>query len=112
MPINDPLIAGIKTTARANAKTVAAKITSIPPPQDEYAVVDGVITAINQRPEREGQIIIYRNGTDLTGTMYVVIKDSVGFLLWKPVENWGVVIDPRTGLKKDPNLSFYSTLAT
>ncbi len=64
-----------------------------------------------QLPEREGQMLFYREGSSLSVTGYVVVEINSA-LVWKKVENWGIVIDPRTGLEKDPNLGFYSTLAS
>lgn len=110
MALDRTVIAGAPATTRADAKTVLGEITSVIPPGPRLSVVDGVLTYADQYPEREGQMLFHRNGSDLFVTMYVVVAiDSE--LMWKKVENWGVVIDPRTGLEKDPSLNFYSTLA-
>ena len=111
MAVNNPIIAAGPATTRANARTVVGTITSTIPPGFRVTVVDGVIALVLQDPEREGQMLFYRDGSSLSVTGYVVVTiDSA--LVWKKVENWGIVIDPRTGLEKDPNLDFYSTLAS
>jgi hypothetical protein len=86
------------------------------PPEARFFVVDGEVVAVNQDATEEGQILFYRNGNELFVTMYVTVYANVGngqtSLEWRAVENWGFVQDPRTGLEKDPNLEFYSTLAS
>ena len=117
MSLQFSVIAGAPVTTRADTKTVVGVLTDTVPPDPSYSVVDGVLTTVDQYPEREGQMIFYRNGSELFVTMYVaVIVDYVGddqvLLDWKEVQNWGLITDPRTGLKKDPLLGFYSTLAS
>lgn len=117
MALNPPIIAGAPVTTRADTATVVVRVTSSSVFEPAYLPVDGVLVPVNQYPEKEGQIIVYRNGSDLFATMYVAVNDEyVGegryLLAWKKVQNWGLVIDPRTGLEKDPNLEFYSTLAS
>ena len=111
MAINDPVIAAGSTVTRANAQTVVSVVTPVIPPGDRATVIDGVLTPLTQLPEREGQMLFYREGSSLSVTGYVVVEINSA-LVWKKVENWGIVIDPRTGLEKDPNLGFYSTLAS
>jgi len=111
MTISTPIIAAGSTVTRANAKTVVVRIRSTIPPRTDYQVIDGAVVEINQIPVFEGEMIVYRNPDDGSATMYVAIKDTRG-LLWKKVKNWGNVKDPRTGLTKDPNLGFYSILAS
>jgi hypothetical protein len=116
MSINNPIIAGAPVTTRADAKTVVGTITSTAPPGVRVFVVDGQVTTVSQSATKEGQILFYRNGNELFVTMYVTVYANVGngqvSLEWRAVENWGFVQDPRTGLGKDPNLEFYSTLAS
>lgn len=110
MALNLTIIAGSPTTTKADTKTVAIAISFAVPPNPEVKNVNGLATLVEHQPEREGQMLVYRNGSESSATMYIVVEiDSV--LTWKEVQNWGLVIDPRTGLKKDPNLEFYSTLA-
>ena len=117
MTLDRTIIAGAPATTRADAKTVAGVITSAVPPDYRITVVDGEIVGLSQEPEREGQMLFYRNGSELFVTMYVVVITDHGangqaILEWKEVKNWGVVKDPRTGLEKDPNAAYYSSLAT
>jgi hypothetical protein len=111
MALNSPVIAGAPVTTRASAKTVVGLITNIEPPALRLLTVDGSVVVVDQSPDREGQMLFYRNGSELSVTMYVVVELD-GLLVWKEVQNWGIAIDPRTGLEKDPNLNFYSTLAS
>jgi GTP cyclohydrolase III len=116
MSINNPVIAGAPVTTRADAKTVVGTITSTVPPAPRVLTVDGEVVAVSQNATKEGQILFYRNGDELFVTMYIAVYANVGnglvSLKWRAVENWGFVQDPRTGLGKDPNLEFYSTLAS
>lgn len=116
MSINNPVIAGAPVTTRADAKTVVGTITSTAPPGFRVFAVDGELVGISQDATKEGQILFYRNGDELFVTMYITVYANVGngevSLEWRVVENWGFVQDPRTGLEKDPNLEFYSTLAS
>ena len=111
MALNPPVVAGTPVTTRASAKTVAGLLTNVEPPNPRILIVDGLTTAVDQNPQREGQMIFYRDGSELSVTMYVAVQLN-SILYWKKVQNWGIVIDPRTGLEKDPRLDFYSTLAS
>lgn len=113
MTISTPIIAARSTVTRANAKTVVVRIRSMIPPAADYQVIDGAVVEINQIPVFEGEMIVYRNPDDGSATMYVAVVDTPGLSpIWKKVKNWGNVKDPRTGLTKDPNLGFYSNLAS
>lgn len=123
MPIQNPIIDAGPTLSRAEAKTVVGSISSTIPPAVYLKKVDGLLTLFDQYPQREGQFVFVRAEGALSVSMYIVVLldlEVVAFngttsyptLVWRKVENWGVVIDPRTGLKKDPNLGFYSTLAS
>lgn len=116
MTLDHTIIAGSPVTTKADTKTVAGTITSTAPPGLRVLVVDGGLVSISQFPEREGQMLFYRNGTDLFVTMYVVVDVNNGNtspqLEWRQVQNWGLVQDPRTGRAKDSNSGYYSSLAS
>jgi hypothetical protein len=111
MSLEFSVIAGAPATTRAATKTVIGYLTSVAPPESRVSVENGTTVERTQLPELEGQMAFVRNGQEAFVTMYVVV-DYDGALVWKKVENWGIIIDPRTGLEKDPLLGFYSTLAS
>lgn len=111
MSLEFSVIAGAPVTTRADTKTVVGTLTSVVPPGVRVFLTNGQPEAIVQDPVREGQMLFHRNGQEAFVTMYVVVIYN-NVLTWKKVENWGTIIDPRTGLEKDPLLGFYSTLAS
>ena len=110
MPIQNPIIDAGPTLSRTEVKTVVGNISNIIPPDDYVKVVDGLLTIVNQTPLREGQFVFVQAAGELSVSMYIVVLVG-GWLAWKRVYSAGVITDPRTGLPKDPNLGFYSTLA-
>jgi len=115
MSINSPIIAGSPAVTRGSTATVAIDITSTAPPAPDRDFVDGSVVLIPQEPRFEGQILVYKEGDTDKVIMYVVVDSGHGYgftlLSWKVVQNWGIVIDPRTGKRKDPDSGFYSSLA-
>ena len=110
MPIQNPIIDAGPTLSRAEVKTVIGDITNAIPPASYIKVVDGLRTIVSQTPLREGQFVFVQAEGALSVSMYIVVL--VGTTPeWKRVYGAGVITDPRTGLPKDPNLGFYSTLA-
>ena len=111
MPIQNPIIDAGPTLSRAEVKTVIGNITNTIPPAVYLKVVDGLLTIVNQTPLREGQFIFVQAEGSLSVSMYIVVL--IGIVPeWRRVYGAGVTTDPRTGLPKDPNLEFYSTLAS
>ena len=122
MPIQNPIIDAGPTLSRAEVKTVVGNITSAIPPAGYLKRVDGLLTFVDQYPLKEGQFVFVQAEDALSVSMYIVVLvdlEVVAFngttsyptLVWKRVYSAGVITDPRTGLPKDPNLGFYSTLA-
>ena len=111
MPIQNPIIDAGPTLSRAEVKTVIGDITNTIPPTSYQKVVDGLLTLVDQTPLREGQFIFVQAEGALAVSMYIVVLVGV-VLEWKRVYSAGITKDPRTGLPKDPNLGFYSTLAS
>ena len=82
------------TTERGDTKISCVDITNTVPPATAITTVDGVVTAIDQSPEYEGQLKVYVDGSLIQ--MYVVI-DVGGTLTWKIVKMVTSFIDPTTG---------------
>lgn len=109
MTINNPIVAAGPTVTREDAATIVLRITKTPLSKFRVYEEDGLVVVENQNPVREGEMIVYINEVRVA-RMYVAVLISSS-LEWKVVQNWGTIIDPRTGLAKDPLLGFYSGLA-
>lgn len=106
MSVSQPIIAASSLSRRA-VKTVAIPVTSTAPPGGRFVVVDGAVTAIDQNPKREGQLLAYQApGENLIADLYVVVMDG-GELRWVPVLPAVIPTDPRSGKPKDPLYDLY-----
>lgn len=112
MAINNPIIAADSTVSRAEVKTVIGLISPVEPPGDYIVVVDGSVTLVDLRAEREGQMVFVLSDDDLSVTPYVAVITNadglIGALEWKRVFTSGVTEDPRTGQPKDSLSGFYT----
>ena len=111
MTISKPVIAAGRTYTREQAETVVVGITSTAPPGLRKQIVNGVVAETSQDPQREGQMLVYKDGTTRNITMYVVVKIN-NILEWKTVLTTASVYNKNTGEKWDPNAGFYNPLAT
>lgn len=112
MAINKPIIDAGPTYTRSRVKTVVGRITSaVPPAARIYVGENGVITSQAQDPEREGQILFYRDGSSLAVQMYVVV-DISGRLTWKYVLPTAQMQNAANGKPWDPLAGFYDPLVS
>ena len=96
MAINSGRIAAGPTTTRTAAKINCVSITNTIPP-DSYIRVSpetGLLEAIDQAPQREGQMLCYNTQNDTA--LYVVV-DVGGTLTWKRCAAITGYIDSTTG---------------
>ena len=112
MAINKPIIDAGQTYTRSRVKTVVGKITSaIPPATRFYVDEDGRVAFQSQDPEREGQILFYRDGSSLAVQMYVVVSIG-GTLTWKYVLPTAQMQNAANGKPWDPLAGFYDPLVS
>lgn len=107
MSISRNIIDSGPSFSRKEVKTVAVVIAGVAPPESFLGKdKSGVFGLISQEPEREGQILVHRDGSSLEVVIYVVVNPS-GTLFWAPVSQYGEITDPRTGEPKDPLYDLY-----
>lgn len=96
MTISSGRIVAGPTQTRADAKETYATVTSAIPPAPRFTSDPdtGILSAVNQNPEREGQVLIYNAQNETT--MYVVV-DINGTLTWKRCVALTGYIDSTTG---------------
>ena len=111
MAINKPIIAAQATQSRARVKTVVFTVSSAVPPYQRRYVPKGASEAVleYQRPEREGQVILYQVNVGDEIVFYVVVNIE-GELVWKKAIIGVEFFDYRTGQKWDPLAGAYSYL--
>ena len=86
------------TIGEISAGSLLFDVTRVDPPRME-----------EQKAQRVGQMILFKENPTETGTLYVVVEID-GELQWKPVLTSFTAFDLRTGEQWDPIANFYSPL--
>jgi len=111
MAVNKPIIAA-EQASRPKVKHTAVRITNTVPPDAAFWTNPdtGQNETVSQQPQREGQMVIYREPGSSDVQMLVVI-DIGGELQWKYVLTQPEILNNGTGRTWDPNAHFYTNLA-
>ena len=112
MAINKPTIAA-PSVPRADAKHVTVLIITTPVTEPSaFAEFNGELQTFDLTPQREGQMVCYREpGLENFVTMYVAV-DVEGTLQWYPVATNTVIRSSTTDNAWNPSERLYSRLAS
>lgn len=96
MAINSGRIAAGPTATRAATRVTVAPLRNNIPPWPATELVDGGLVIVEQQPQRQGEVIVYSDGANVT-EMYVAVDIGSGVLEWKKAAAITGYIDSTTG---------------